>query len=110
VHKKDFKTLLGNIFYFNKLFWLFDAVDEDHDKRLTIDEFKWCLSTAGVKMAESRAIADFSKLAGTNRSTHTKAQHIMFTDFCKYFTEKMCPEAMTEFCEAEDGPRHNAKR
>jgi len=102
VHKKDFKALLGKIFYFNKLFWLFDAVDEDHDRRLTINEFKWCLTTAGVKMGEAKTESEFAKLAGRNQSTGKAAQHIMFDEFCKYFTEKMCPEHMTEFCELED--------
>eukprot|EP00427_Karlodinium_veneficum_P054010 CAMPEP_0169409972 /NCGR_PEP_ID=MMETSP1017-20121227/59532_1 /TAXON_ID=342587 /ORGANISM="Karlodinium micrum, Strain CCMP2283" /LENGTH=533 /DNA_ID=CAMNT_0009517205 /DNA_START=40 /DNA_END=1640 /DNA_ORIENTATION=- len=53
-----------------------DAVDEDHDRRLTCDEFKWCLSAAGIKQSEARA---------------TQVQ-------------KQCPEALTEFCDLDSGP------
>lgn len=28
IHKREFKILLANLFYFNKLFWLFDQVDQ----------------------------------------------------------------------------------
>merc|ERR1719454_2433897 len=52
VEKKEFKMLLGNLLYFNKLFWLFDAVDEDKDRRMTYQEFKICLFSAGLKMGE----------------------------------------------------------
>merc|ERR1712014_476562 len=31
VDKKEFKMLLGNLFYFNKIFWLFDNADGDKD-------------------------------------------------------------------------------
>merc|ERR1719163_53236 len=33
--------LLGNLIYFNKIFWLFDHSDSDKDRRLTEKEFKW---------------------------------------------------------------------
>merc|ERR1719378_1502974 len=34
VERKEFKRLLVNLFYFNKIFWVFDQVDNDKDRRL----------------------------------------------------------------------------
>jgi len=104
VHKHEFKALLGNLFYFNKLFWLFDSVDEDHDRRLTLDEFKWCLATAGLKQSEARAIQDFNKL------DKNKGGKILFDEFCLYFVQKLCPEALTEFCDLDDNGGSNTSQ
>jgi len=91
VDKKEFKMLLGNLLYFNKIFWLFDSVDGDKDRRLTWDEFKRCLSISGAKMSEMEMRQDFSKVDRNGGGI------ILFDEFCKYFTQKACPECMTEF-------------
>jgi Ca2+-binding EF-hand superfamily protein len=91
VEKKEFKILLGMLFYFNKIFWLFDQVDEDHDRRMTLQEFKWCLSAAGVKVSEPKAKLDFDSV-DTN-----KGGFILFDEFCIYFTQKKCPDCMNDF-------------
>merc|ERR1719359_750947 len=52
VHKKEFKKLLANLFYFNKLFWVFDQVDNDKDRRLNFQEFKQVLTVAGSPMSD----------------------------------------------------------
>jgi len=89
VEKKEFKTLLGNLFYFNKLFWLFSNVDGDHDRRLTYQEFKRCLNVAGAKMSEAETRQDFSRVDRNGGGI------ILFDEFCKYFTTKACPECLT---------------
>merc|ERR1719373_512384 len=38
VHRRQFKKLILNLFYFNKLYWLFDECDGD-DRRMTRQEF-----------------------------------------------------------------------
>jgi len=97
VHKKDFKTLLGNLFYFNKLFWLFDCVDEDKDRRMTKQEFKMCLVTAGVKLSESRADQEFGQIDTNGGGI------ILFDEFCAWFTAKECPDAMKQFIDDSPG-------
>lgn len=62
VQKNEFKMLLGNLFYFNKLFWLFDQVDEDHDRRMDLKEFQWCMSMCGLKMSQAKSEAEFKKI------------------------------------------------
>jgi len=91
VEKHEFKMLLGNLFYFNKLFWLFDQVDEDKDRRMTLKEFQWCMNMCDVKMSESKAKAEFAKVDVNGGGI------ILFDEFCRYFTDKKCPEAMKEF-------------
>jgi len=91
VHKKDFKRLLVNLFYFNKLFWLFDHVQEDHDRRMDVKEFGWCLSMCGCKMSERKIQAEFAKVDVNGGGL------ILFDEFCKYFTQKQCPQDLTDF-------------
>jgi Ca2+-binding EF-hand superfamily protein len=91
VHKKEFKSLLGNLIYFNKIFWLFDSGDSDHDRRLTEKEFKWCMSNLGDKMSDSEASMEFRKVDRNGGGI------ILFDEFCLYVTSKKCPECMTEF-------------
>lgn len=90
VDKKEFKTLLGNLFYFNKIFWVFDMVDNDKDRRLNYQEFKWCLTVCGCPMSESDARHEFHQVDRNGGGI------ILFDEFCQYFTRKRCPEAMTE--------------
>jgi len=88
VQKKEFKMLLGNLFYFNKIFWLFENVDGDADRRLTAAEFKKLLTICGAKMSDQEIQSDFRKVDKNGGGI------ILFDEFCKYFTEKACPEAM----------------
>jgi len=94
VEKHEFKMLLGNLFYFNKLFWLFDQVDEDKDRRMTFKEFKWCLAVCGLNMSDSKCQSEFKKVDVNGGGI------ILFDEFCRYFTDKHCPDSMTEFVDA----------
>lgn len=89
VEKHEFKKLLGYLIYFNKLFWIFDNADGDKDRRLTYDEFKWCLTTAGAKMSESEMKSDFGRVDRNHGGI------VLFDEFCKYFAMKACPECLT---------------
>jgi len=90
VHKKEFKTLLGNILYFNKIFWLFDHVDEGGDRRLNYEEFAKLLSIAGAKMPEKEMRTAFSQVDKNGGGI------ILFDEFCAFFTQKACPECLSE--------------
>eukprot|EP00933_Yihiella_yeosuensis_P070415 TRINITY_DN7847_c0_g1_i2.p1 TRINITY_DN7847_c0_g1~~TRINITY_DN7847_c0_g1_i2.p1 ORF type:complete len:461 (+),score=83.62 TRINITY_DN7847_c0_g1_i2:71-1453(+) len=58
VQRKEFKALLTNLFYFNKLFWLFEHVDGDIDRRMTFQEFKKCMSVCGCGVIYTRKQLD----------------------------------------------------
>jgi len=91
VEKKEFKSLLGNLFYFNKIFWIFDQVDNDRDRRLTYQEFKTCLAVSNCKMPEHQARQEFHTIDRNSGGI------ILFDEFCRWFTSKQCPESMQEF-------------
>jgi len=97
VEKKEFKRLLANLFYFNKLFWVFDQVDNDKDRRLNFQEFKQVLTVAGSPMSDGQARQEFRKVDRNGGGI------ILFDEFCKYFTEAKCPQSMTDFID-EDNP------
>lgn len=89
VQAKEFKSLLANIFYFNKLYWIFDEVNGD-DRRLTFPEFKKCLTLCRVTASDAQARQDFSQIDRNGGGM------ILFDEFCHWFSAKSCPEAMTE--------------
>lgn len=91
VQKKEFKMLLGNLIYFNKLFWLFDNSDGDKDRRLNEKEFKSCLVALGEKMSDHQASMEFRQCDKNGGGI------VLFDEFCKYIVSKKCPESMTEF-------------
>jgi len=93
VERKEFKMLLGNIFYFNKLFWLFEHVDGDADRRMSYAEFKKLLTITGAakKMSEAEIQQDFRKVDRNGGGI------VLFDEFCHYFTAKECPECMQAF-------------
>lgn len=90
VERKEFKILLGHLFYFNKAFWLFEHVDADQDRRMTFQEFKMCLTQCGAKMSEMEIKQDFQRVDRNGGGI------ILFDEFCKYLTQKKCPECMQE--------------
>jgi len=90
VERKEFKRLLANLFYFNKIFWVFDQVDNDKDRRLNFQEFKQCLTVCGAGMSNQQARSEFSKVDRNGGGI------ILFDEFCRYFTEAQCPQSMTD--------------
>lgn len=94
VTKKDFKTLLGNLFYFNKVFWIFDHSDADHDKRIDKHEFQQLLVAAGVTMNAKDVDAEFKKVDKDGGGV------VLFKEFCQYISSKLCPECFTDALEA----------
>jgi len=91
VQKKEFKSLLGNLIYFNKIFWLFDNSDGDKDRRLTEKEFKWCMACLGEKMSDAEASMEFRRVDRNGGGI------ILFDEFCKYVTSRKCPESLSDF-------------
>ncbi|CAK8996186.1 unnamed protein product [Durusdinium trenchii] len=81
IHKREFKILLANLFYFNKLFWLFDQVDQDHDRRMDIKEFTWCMSMCGLKLSQPKLEAEFKKIDQNGGGI------ILFDEFCRHLDQ-----------------------
>lgn len=80
--------MIVNLFYFNKLFWIFDQCDGD-DRRLTPQEFRMVLSLCGVQVPNPDA--EFRKIDKNGGGI------ILFDEFCHYFCSKACPQGMSDF-------------
>jgi len=102
VQRKEFKMLLVNLFYYNKLFWLFDQCDSDKDRRMDFKEFQFCLTMCGLKMSENKARTEFEKLDTNGGGI------ILFDEFCAYFVQKNCPPEMTSFIEEDMDEKESA--
>lgn len=91
IEKKEFKALLVNLFYYNKLFWLFDQSDQDHDRRMDMKDFQFCCSLTGIKLSPTKAKAEFGRIDRNGGGI------ILFDEFCQYIVEKQCPSELMAF-------------
>jgi len=82
VEKKEFRALLSNLFYFNKLFQAFQALDEDNDRRLDIEEFKESCSVLGLKYSDEEAEAEFKSIDKNGGGI------VLFIEFCDWYSEQ----------------------
>lgn len=99
VHKKEFKALLVNLFYFNKLFWLFEEGDSSEkykDRRMNLAEFKSMMGLCGVNWKPAKLEEEFNKMDENGGGI------VLFDEFCRYFTDHRAPDAMTEFVHPSD--------
>jgi len=94
VHRRDFKRLVANLFYFNKLYWIFDHVDGD-DRRITAQEFKQALALCNCNVSDAEAQRDFQACDSNGGGM------ILFDEFCRYFASRACPHGMTDM--VDDG-------
>mmetsp|Transcript_66055 Transcript_66055/g.157959 ORF Transcript_66055/g.157959 Transcript_66055/m.157959 type:complete len:556 (+) Transcript_66055:96-1763(+) len=94
VHAREFKKLIVNLFYFNKLYWIFDQCNGE-DRRMNLNEFKMCLSLCNCQVSDSEAQADFRNCDKNGGGV------ILFDEFCHYFASKACPQGMTDM--TDDG-------
>ena len=60
--RDEFANLLVNLFYFNKLWKAFDAIDHDDDRRLDFAEFQKGLKHIGLKLPAAEAKAEFAAM------------------------------------------------
>lgn len=72
--------LLKNIFYFNRVYHVFDKIDTDDDRRIDLAEFKKGFSL--IKLEGKYNAEDVFKAIDTNNGGI-----ILFDEFCTWFTE-----------------------
>ena len=82
VEKKEFRALLSNLFYFNKLFQAFQALDEDNDRRLDPEEFKESCSVLGLSYSDEEAEAEFKSIDKNGGGI------VLFIEFCDWYSKK----------------------
>lgn len=97
IRKPDFKRMMTNLFYYNKLYWVFAEANEgdDNDRRMDFNEFKRCLAICRVELQEAEIETEWDELDANGGGW------VLFDEFCHYFASKNCPQGMTDF--TDDG-------
>ena len=90
VEKKEFRALLWNLFYFNKVFQIFELIDEDNDRRLTMDEFKNNLSVLGMSLSDEDSEKEFKLIDKNNGGI------VLFIEFCDWYTNRYVEDFLKE--------------
>lgn len=85
VQRREFIKLLRNIFYFNRVYLVFDSIDTDDDRRIDIDEFRAGFPLLGLKMNADEVFAAID----TNNGGI-----ILFIEFCAWFADNMNVEEL----------------
>eukprot|EP00437_Effrenium_voratum_P020806 CAMPEP_0181446024 /NCGR_PEP_ID=MMETSP1110-20121109/25892_1 /TAXON_ID=174948 /ORGANISM="Symbiodinium sp., Strain CCMP421" /LENGTH=400 /DNA_ID=CAMNT_0023570091 /DNA_START=87 /DNA_END=1289 /DNA_ORIENTATION=- len=85
VHKTDLQILLRNMFYFNKLYSLYEVVDTDNDRRMDMNEFRSGISFLGLKLTPSEAHDEFNFMDANGGGK------VLFDEFCKWAAAKKLP-------------------
>eukprot|EP00768_Dysnectes_brevis_P004524 gnl/Dysnectes_brevis/325_a359_8127.p1 GENE.gnl/Dysnectes_brevis/325_a359_8127~~gnl/Dysnectes_brevis/325_a359_8127.p1 ORF type:complete len:178 (-),score=46.57 gnl/Dysnectes_brevis/325_a359_8127:57-590(-) len=85
VRKNKFCALLRNIFYFNKLWAVFDEIDEDDDRRISLREFVLGSHAAGLSLSPAAATAKFRTI-DTNGGGF-----ILFSEFVTFVAQEKIP-------------------
>ena len=85
VELPEFSALLRNVVYFNKLFFVFDGIDTDDDRRLTLDEFKKGCTKLGLNVSAAEAEAAFDSMDSNSGGK------VLFDEFCAWVAQTACP-------------------
>ena len=85
VDPPEFPALLINLFYFNKLYQLFNAVDTDGDHRLDIREFRQGIAMLELELSPGGAAAAFAAMDADHSGK------VLFDEFCVWYTGKVFP-------------------
>lgn len=95
VEPHEFPQLLVNVFYYNKLFQCFSAVDTDHDHRLDFDEFWDGLAKMQMTLDPADARAVFDGMDSNDGGV------VLFDEFCTWYTKLHEPTRKLADCSTE---------
>ena len=85
VQRDEFVKLLRNIFYFNRVYLVFDEIDTDDDRRIDLNEFKAGFECLKMDKDATEVFAEIDKNGGG---------FILFDEFCSWFAKNMDVEAL----------------
>jgi len=91
VEKKEFHALLLNIFWFGKLFQIFQTIDSGADRRIDIGEFSRGLSQLGLHLDQAQTQSEFNSIDGNHGG------QVLFVEFCGYVRRRVNPDAHPDF-------------
>jgi Ca2+-binding EF-hand superfamily protein len=62
VEYSEFRTLLSNLLYFNRLYAVFSKMDKDGDSCVSLDEFKRAVRSTKADIGDRQLLAEFSEI------------------------------------------------
>jgi Ca2+-binding EF-hand superfamily protein len=78
VERKEFAAFLRNMFFFDRLWDVFDDIDTGDDRRIDVGEFKAGMERLGSRLSDAEAQAEFAKI------DRNGGGQILFKEFCHY--------------------------
>jgi len=78
VERKEFPAFMRNAFLFERLWDVFDGLDEDDDRRIDLAEFKAGMLKLGCALSDEEAATEFAKIDTNNGGM------VLFKEFCDY--------------------------
>ncbi|EGD75892.1 hypothetical protein PTSG_00602 [Salpingoeca rosetta] len=78
VEKKEFAAFMRNMFFFDRLWDVFDDIDTGDDRRIDVGEFKAGMEKLGSRLSDDEAQAEFAKI------DRNGGGQILFKEFCHY--------------------------
>jgi len=82
VQRNEFIKLLRNIFYFNRVYMVFDDIDTDDDRRIDLSEFERGFDV--LRLGEEHTAENVFKAIDRNGGGF-----ILFNEFCSWFAKNM---------------------
>lgn len=85
VQRYEFPALLRNVYYFNKLWKVFEDIDASGDRRLDASEFASGLRKLGCRLSEKESLREFHKMDDNGGG------FVLFEEFCVRIAEMATP-------------------
>ncbi len=79
---REFRQLLRYLVYFNQLWDDFEAMDVDHERRITVDSFMAGCKAIGLEISPSEAEAQFTEMDLDGSGV------VLFEEFCTFCAKK----------------------
>ena len=83
VEKREFNSLLKNLYFFNELWQIFEEIDTGNDRRVDFDEFREGMAKYGLSLDDEQAETMFKQMDSDGGG------QILFTEFCEHFMSTM---------------------
>lgn len=83
VHRNDFEKLIQYIVFFNKVWYAFELLDSDSDRRLDFNEFQAGLKKVGLKLPNAQARDEFDGMDTNDGGL------VLFDEFCTWAVTKL---------------------
>mmetsp|Transcript_44894 Transcript_44894/g.66012 ORF Transcript_44894/g.66012 Transcript_44894/m.66012 type:complete len:385 (-) Transcript_44894:225-1379(-) len=104
IERKEFPFLLRNMYYFDKLWDLFDDIDTDDDRRIELHEFKAGLKKLGFGCSDAEYEEIFDEMDGNDGGK------VLFDEFCKYVSNALCSAKTLELAFEGEPPAKKPPR